>query len=149
MSKQCYRLWGQQPGLSPFDVNQCWASIRVETRAAGSHGGTLYYITQSVDGGPEIVSGDCSIANFSLESCGKCAGCCTDPVGISSAQSYDCINGGCVPKTTYNTPGVFATLAACESGCAKNSNCTGECVSTSELAALAQAANTLQSKNCK
>ena len=64
-------------------------------------------------------------------------------------QPYDCLNGGCVPKTTYNTPGVFATLAACQSGCAKNSDCVGECVSTGELAALQQAANNLQTKFCK
>jgi hypothetical protein len=61
----------------------------------------------------------------------------------------DCLNGGCVPKTTYNTPGIFPTLAACQSGCAKNSNCIGECVSAEELAALQQAANNLQSKFCK
>ncbi len=60
----------------------------------------------------------------------------------------DCVNGGCVPKTTYNTPGVFPSLAACQSGCAKNSNCTGECVDPSEIAALGQALNTLQSKFC-
>jgi hypothetical protein len=69
--------------------------------------------------------------------------------GISNAQPYDCINGGCIPKTTYNTPGVFASLAACESGCAKNSNCTGECVSTDEIAALQQAASALQARLCK
>jgi hypothetical protein len=61
----------------------------------------------------------------------------------------DCVNGGCVPQTTYNTPGVFANLAACQSGCAKNSNCTGECVDPVEIAALKQAVNTLQSKICK
>ena len=67
---------------------------------------------------------------------------------ISPDQKYDCVNGGCVPKTTYNTPGVFASLAACQSGCATNSNCLGECVEATELAALQQAANALQSKFC-
>jgi hypothetical protein len=65
-----------------------------------------------------------------------------------NAPGYDCINGGCVPKSTYSTPGVFSTLAACTSGCAKNSNCTGECVSAQELAALQQAAGSLQSRIC-
>ena len=63
-------------------------------------------------------------------------------------QPYDCVNGGCVPKETYKTPGAFASLAACQSGCAKNSNCTGECVNPAELAALQQAASNLQSKIC-
>jgi hypothetical protein len=69
--------------------------------------------------------------------------------GITPNQQHDCLNGGCIPKTTYNTPGVYASLAACQSGCAKNSDCTGECVSTAEIAALAQAASNLQAKNCK
>jgi hypothetical protein len=63
--------------------------------------------------------------------------------------TYDCINGGCVQKGTYNTPGVFDSLAACQSGCAKNSNCTGECVPADEIANLQQALNNLQSKFCK
>jgi hypothetical protein len=78
------------------------------------------------------------------------AGVTVTPVGCGPdpSSAYDCINGGCVPKATYNTPGKYANLAACESGCAKDSKCTGECVSSAELAALQQAANNLQSKIC-
>jgi hypothetical protein len=68
--------------------------------------------------------------------------------GITPNQPYDCVNGGCVPKVTYNTPGVFETLAACQSGCAKNSNCTGECVDPAEIAAHQQAINNLKAKIC-
>jgi hypothetical protein len=68
---------------------------------------------------------------------------------VSAAAPCDCVNGGCVPKTLYGTPGVFANLAACQGGCAKNSNCMGECVDPAEIAALKQAVNTLQSKICK
>ncbi len=68
--------------------------------------------------------------------------------GLDPNQPCDCLNGGCVFATTYNTSGVFPSLAACQSGCAKNSNCTGECVDPAEIAALAQALNTLQSKFC-
>ena len=71
-------------------------------------------------------------------------GCSIDP-----DTPCDCVNGGCVPKTIYNTPGVFPSLSACESGCAKNSNCTGECVDPAEIAALGQSLNTLQSKFCR
>lgn len=63
-------------------------------------------------------------------------------------SSYDCVNGGCVPKATYGTPGVFSTLAACQAGCAQNSPCTGECVDPAEIAAHRQALNNLQSKFC-
>lgn len=68
---------------------------------------------------------------------------------IPANQKFDCLNGGCIPKTTHNTPGKYASLTACQSGCAKDSNCTGECVSVAELAALQQAASNLQSKFCK
>jgi hypothetical protein len=73
------------------------------------------------------------------------AGCVTS---INPDQPCDCINGGCLPKTTYGTPGVFANLAACEAGCAKNSNCTGECVDPAEIAAHQQALNNLKAKIC-
>jgi hypothetical protein len=63
--------------------------------------------------------------------------------------TYDCLNGGCIPQNMYNTPGVFTSLAACQSGCAKNSNCMGECVDPAEIAALQQAVGNLQSKICK
>ena len=72
--------------------------------------------------------------------------CVQDPT--SGDQPYDCVNGGCVPKTTYSTPGLFVSLAACQAGCAKNSTCTGECVSAEELAALQQAAGTVRSRLC-
>lgn len=64
-------------------------------------------------------------------------------------QPYDCINGGCVPKTTYMTPGKYENLAACQSGCAKDSPCTGECVSPEQIAALQQAASNVRSRLCK
>jgi hypothetical protein len=61
---------------------------------------------------------------------------------------YDCLNGGCIPRSVFGTPGKYETLAACESGCGKDSPCNGECVSAAEIAALQQAANNLQSRNC-
>jgi hypothetical protein len=66
----------------------------------------------------------------------------------NSVGKYDCVNGGCVNSATYSTPGIFATLAACQSGCAKNSTCTGECVSAEDLANLQQAAGIVQSRLC-
>jgi hypothetical protein len=70
-------------------------------------------------------------------------GCAVDP-----AQKFDCLNGGCIPAKTYNTPGKYASLAACEGGCAKDSPCDGECVSAAEIAALQQAAEAIRSRLC-
>lgn len=67
---------------------------------------------------------------------------------VDNNKPCDCLNGSCIPATTYGTPGAFATLAACQSGCAKNSNCTGECVDPAEIAALQQAANNLRGRLC-
>ena len=78
--------------------------------------------------------------------CSSCEGCCSGEV--SPNQAFDCLNGGCIPKSTYGTPGTFANLTACQYGCAKNSDCKGECVSAEELAALQQAASALQAKIC-
>lgn len=71
---------------------------------------------------------------------------CSD---IDPRNSYDCLNGGCVPTATYGTPGKYANLSACQSGCAKDSPCTGDCIPSSEMAALQQAASNLQSRICK
>jgi hypothetical protein len=68
--------------------------------------------------------------------------------GIEANQPCDCLNGGCIPASTYSTPGKYASLAACQSACAKDSNCAGECISSSEIAALKQAADNAISKMC-
>jgi hypothetical protein len=75
-------------------------------------------------------------------------GCGAPPPTLDPGVPCDCINGGCLPKTTYNTPGKYASLALCQAGCAKDSVCVGECVSPSDLAALQQAANLVKSKLC-
>jgi hypothetical protein len=80
-----------------------------------------------------------SVSSITYEGC--------DP--LEPNQRNDCVNGSCLPLTIYGTPGVFASLAACQSGCAQNSNCTGECVDPTEIAGLRQALNNLQSKFCR
>jgi len=74
---------------------------------------------------------------------------CGPPSPLTPNQPYDCINGACLPKITYSTPGKYANLAACNSGCAKDSNCTGECIPTADLAALQTATTNLISRYCK
>lgn len=67
----------------------------------------------------------------------------------ATAQKYDCLNGGCIPVDTYNTPGKYSSVAACLAACAKDSNCLGECVTFEDIAALEQAASNLQARYCK
>ena len=79
-------------------------------------------------------------------SCDNCPGCCSEP--LRSNQPFDCINGNCLPKSTYGTPGKYSSLAACQGGCAKDSNCTGECIDPAEIAALQQAAAAVRARLC-
>jgi hypothetical protein len=69
---------------------------------------------------------------------------CGDP-----STAYDCLNGGCIPKGAYNTPGKYATLQLCQASCNQGTNCDGECVSAAEISALQQTANLVKSKLCR
>lgn len=91
---------------------------------------------------------------FVSSDCTNCSGDTppdfVDPnTSVNPNQKFDCLNGGCIPSVTYKTPGFYASLAACQSGCAKNSDCNGECVEAAELAALQQAANSVRERLCK
>jgi hypothetical protein len=147
MAKKCYRVDYVNCNNVAGTEYLCSESI-VYVSSGGNCGGNGiggYFLSADLGftrNNASELSGSATIVD-----CALCAGC--NCGGIASNQPYDCVNGGCVPKTTYNTPGVYATLAACQSGCAKNSNCTGECVSSDEIAALQQAANNLQARLCK
>jgi hypothetical protein len=71
------------------------------------------------------------------------------PTGVNPEQPCDYVNGGCVAKTTYGTPGRYPNLAACQAANPKDSSCDGECVSAAEISALRQAANKAQANCCK
>lgn len=117
----------QQFGFTQMVVADCWES--------GSKGPEPYA------GGGWCFSGAYQITNLSASECTACQ-------SLLSNSKYDCINGGCVPSTSYNTAGFYANLAACESGCAKNSPCNGECVGAAEIAELQQAAANIKSRLC-
>lgn len=67
--------------------------------------------------------------------------CTQPPPPPPPSTKHDCINGGCVPSSTYNTPGKYASLADCQAGCAKDAACNGECVPREKIAELDQAIN--------
>lgn len=41
----------------------------------------------------------------------------------AAAPKYDCLNGQCVLKTTYNTQGIYNSLADCQAVCANGGAC--------------------------
>ncbi|MGV0102511.1 hypothetical protein NSTCB13_01038 [Nostoc sp. DSM 114160] len=57
----------------------------------------------------------------------------TDPSCTSNTsyqEKYDCINGQCKISTTYNTPGLYQSLADCQAACANGGACASgkQCV---------------------
>jgi hypothetical protein len=148
--KQCLEIYGRQFGeylpngtrayQPTFKVYQCRDDSENLSVVVGiDYGkGNLYLSDGSSEGCAELFV---TVAN-----CSNCPGCCAEP---PPSNKHDCLNGGCIPASTYRTPGKYENLAACESGCAKDSSCDGECVSPSEIQALKQVASALQSKICK
>lgn len=66
--------------------------------------------------------------------------------GDCGEPKHDCLNGGCVKSTDYNTPGKYDNLADCQAGCSKDSPCNGVCVPSADIAALEQAINAAQAR---
>ncbi|WP_309740075.1 hypothetical protein [Chamaesiphon sp. OTE_20_metabat_361] len=141
MAKKCYKINTVGCDNNNYEFFRCSEGV---TTGPTTFCGNLRLI--DVEGTFTPSNGSCKSATIVIVSCSFCPNCCTNP--LDPAQPYDCINGNCLPKTTYSTPGKYASLTACQSGCAKDSNCSGECVSAAEIAALQQAASLVRNKLC-
>lgn len=75
------------------------------------------------------------IESFRVENLTQC-----DPI------HYDCLNGICVEKKAYNTPGIFKSLSECETAC--GTGCSGQCIPNDEWNKIQSLANQLKNKNC-
>ncbi|WP_445626458.1 hypothetical protein [Nostoc sp. DSM 114167] len=64
----------------------------------------------------------------------------------NSQLPHDCINGACIKKSTYNTPGIYKSLSECEIAC--GTGCSGNCISNSEWAQIKGLSNQLRNRNC-
>jgi hypothetical protein len=60
--------------------------------------------------------------------------------------AHDCINGSCIPQSTYNTPGIYQSLSDCEVAC--GTGCSGKCISNADWAQISGLASQLKNKNC-
>ena len=65
---------------------------------------------------------------------------------VPPTEKYDCINGACVKKTVYKTPGIYSSLSECETAC--GTGCSGKCISNSEWAQIEGLSNQLKNRNC-
>lgn len=64
----------------------------------------------------------------------------------ATPTGYDCINGTCIPKATFNTPGFYKNLSECETAC--GTGCSGKCISNAEWAQIESLSNQLKNRNC-
>ncbi len=61
-------------------------------------------------------------------------------------EQYDCINGACLKKTTYNTPGLYASLSLCEVAC--GTGCSGKCLSNADWTQIESLSSQIMNRNC-
>ncbi|AVH71584.1 hypothetical protein [Nostoc sp. 'Lobaria pulmonaria (5183) cyanobiont'] len=71
----------------------------------------------------------------------------SDQASCQILQSYDCINGACVPSTTHGTLGLYASLSDCQVACGAH-GCSGQCVSSLDWAQIEGLSNQLKNRNC-
>ena len=68
------------------------------------------------------------------------------PVDPHPDIAHDCINGACLPKTTYGTPGIYRSLSECEVVC--GTGCSGHCISNVDWAEIEDLSKQLKNRNC-
>ena len=73
-------------------------------------GDWIYSNSTLVDGGGKIPTP--AYPNKVFGSCSQCF-----------ASTYDCLNGLCIASNTYNTPGLYKSLADCQAVCANGGAC--------------------------
>ena len=92
--------------------------------------------------GIEQVPGITSTAGSVTGSCNGCEG----PSPPSPSLRYDCINGSCLNKTQYGTPGIYGSISDCEKNCGPG--CGGVCISNADWTAIASLASQVKNKVC-
>jgi hypothetical protein len=68
------------------------------------------------------------------------------PLPNDSDLPHDCINGACIKKSVYGTPGLYKSLSECEIAC--GTGCSGKCISNDDWAQIEGLSNQLKSRNC-
>jgi hypothetical protein len=131
MGNKCYHLLNKGCNGGDYEFFVCAASL--ETQEGGDCGGVKFFVNGQYTGSAKSTT-------IEIVNCQQCAGCSCDQT-VDPNAPCDCLNGGCVPASTYGTPGAYASYTDCIYGCAKNADCKGVCISANELANLQRAAN--------
>lgn len=148
----CWRFWAGSSSSPAFEHFACGNSAYYQSIPGHPQNGANLVVDGVVQNGsgyvywgpPHADRGIESVQNSNIrrgESSGSCSAC-------ESLPGYDCINGQCVVQTTYGTPGMYASLAQCQSSCGQSGGCpSGEvCVSQACLDALKEKLLSIQNQ---
>lgn len=162
MPKKCFVTYGKGVGVQTdngfwYEDIYCADTVTFQREQTNPYTGNTPWDRLVVDGVPRPLNGYYPgtgvilvITTYPLA-----AQYCPNPRGGRSGNcdlclfapvNYDCINGACLPKTTYNTPGLYASLSDCEVAC--GTGCSGVCLSNAEWAQIQGLANQLKNKSC-
>lgn len=128
----------ESKGTTITPTSNCVASPFSIGLDRGEDGFFLYY-----NGGKENLEGnwsDYDLLASSIVERTPCEGC-EDP-----NVYYDCVNGACIKKETYGTPGLYESIEECEVVCGEG--CSGKCLSNTDWAKIQDLASKLKNKNC-
>ncbi|MHC5826774.1 MAG: hypothetical protein ACYT04_65630, partial [Nostoc sp.] len=101
-------------------------------------GSWIYSNSTLIDGAGQIPA-----AQFANTS-GSCSNC--QSVVIPVEVAYDCVNGACIDKNTYKTPGLYESISDCEIAC--GIGCSGKCLSNADWAQIESLSSQIMNKNC-
>jgi hypothetical protein len=142
---QCFRFYGKGTDNNNYEFFACGTTPEYRTRNSSTVylyldgvniAGINYFYTTAT---AQVVAVPNDNATVGYTKFGNCTAC--------NAIPYDCINGACIPKSTYNTPGFYATISDCEIACGKG--CSGKCLSNKDWAKIEDLGKRLKNQDCK
>lgn len=138
MAKKCFYLTYVNCAGASGDGYVCAEDISYVTTGGGCGGG--YFLSNDL--GFNVGNASERSGTVQQVSCSFCPGCCTDP----ESPKYDCINGACLSKSAYNTPGLYSSLSVCEEAC--GTGCSGKCINNADWAQIEGLSGQLKTRNC-
>lgn len=76
----------------------------------------------------------------------KCAIVSSLVITPLGSPRYDCINGSCLEKSKFGTPGIYESQADCEQNCGRG--CGGVCISNADWGKIGNLAAMIKNKDC-
>lgn len=151
----CWRFWAASNGQISFQHYACGNSASYQATGGINNAANLI-VDGVIQNGPSYQYWSGGIYSRGIEQVpdvtstegnvsGSCNGCKGPPPPPPSAR-YDCVNGSCLEKGRYSTPGIYESLSECEQNCGPG--CGGVCVSNTDWAKISSLVAMLKNKDC-